>query len=125
MKTVDDQEQQDILDGLEKLSAAFFEKLPVRLSDIIQYFDEHIAEKNENVDALYELHRLVHSLAGTAGTYGYTKIGQRLQGLDGRLKELSHSLTISFNSESKKIIRRELVSIGDVIQVLREKSRLQ
>ena len=117
---MDDQQQQDILDGIEKLSANFFERLPVRLLDIRQYFDEHIAEKDKHVEALFELHRLVHSLAGTAGTYGYTKIGQRLQSLDGRLKVLSHSFTISFDSESKKIIRRELMSIGDVIQVLRK-----
>lgn len=121
VNTVNEREQQDILDGLEKLSAQFSEKLPKRLSEISQYFDENIANKNEHVDALFEMHRLVHALAGTAATYGYKKIGLRLQELDRKLKELSQSFSVSYDGESKKILKNELTSIGNIIQMLRSK----
>ena len=116
---MNNQEQQEILDGLKKLSAEFFEKLPDRLIEIRQYFEKHIADKDEHVDSLFEMHRLVHALAGTAGTFGYIKIGRRLQELDSKMKELSQSFSISFSNESKNTILHELASIGDVIRMLR------
>lgn len=62
---------------LRALQASFGEELPERLAGI-----ERQWQANQAGDDVAELHRLVHSLAGAAGTFGYRRLGEQARELE-------------------------------------------
>ncbi len=62
---------------LQALQQRFITELPARLDDIDQAWQA--CQQTESSDLL---HRLVHSLAGSAGTFGCTRLGERSRELE-------------------------------------------
>lgn len=49
----------------------------------------------DDTDALADLHRLLHTLAGSAGTFGFAAIGERAKAAENELEPLLASVTRS------------------------------
>lgn len=67
----------ELQEKLHALEAVFSERLPERLADIDAALARcvvHAFRQEQDVDAL---HRLLHTLAGSAGTFGFVELGAR------------------------------------------------
>ena len=75
---------------MEKLRENYQDKLPHEIRHIKSLWEKLLYVKwDPNVFSL--LHRLVHNLAGTAGTYGYTEISSFAGKLDRQLQVLEQT----------------------------------
>jgi len=64
----------DLQQALDLFRAQFAEQLPVRLAEARERLAEWRAEP-ENDETLRGLHRVLHRLAGSAGTFGMPEFG--------------------------------------------------
>ncbi len=69
---------------LQKLRAAFVGRLPSRFAEIRSLIDRLAAHAHGPSD-LETLHRLVHSITGSAGTFGFPELSNAARQLEGRL----------------------------------------
>lgn len=76
----------EIQKKLEALRAAYAQSLPIKIKALVKRW----SALNEHFDPIQfrEFHREVHSLCGTSGTYGYTKLSQASRDLEVYLKQL-------------------------------------
>jgi HPt (histidine-containing phosphotransfer) domain-containing protein len=95
-----------------------------RFDELRQWFGDRLVERVGEIEAAWEaaqtasgggealarLHRLAHSLAGTAGTFGYPDVGLAARVLEKRLEELLGSVPTS----------SELGALGSLLVTLRE-----
>ncbi|MFZ6748574.1 diguanylate cyclase [Undibacterium sp. Ren11W] len=82
-----DDKQESLQDALRALNQIFAEKLPSKLQEIdhaLSQFTQHPEDK----DALALLHRLLHTMSGSAGTFGFDELGQQSRKLEVRIKPL-------------------------------------
>ncbi|MBU1191494.1 MAG: diguanylate cyclase [Gammaproteobacteria bacterium] len=79
------QKQQDIQQQLQALRGSFAAQLPERIADIEQGWKVLLSATPPEAD-LYELYRKLHSLAGSAGTFGMPELGQQARRVELRLK---------------------------------------
>ncbi|AZP13670.1 MULTISPECIES: diguanylate cyclase [Undibacterium] len=82
-----DAKEDSLQDALAALNLLFAEKLPSKLAEIeaaLAQFMEH----PQDVDALTLLHRLLHTMSGSAGTFGFDDLGRRSRQLEVRIKAL-------------------------------------
>lgn len=79
----------DKADSLQKalhaLEVMFAAKLPAKLAEIEAAFYQ-LAKQPTNKEALSLLHRLLHTMAGSAGTFGFDDVGTQARSLEARLK---------------------------------------
>ena len=79
------------MDALQKalraLEVMFAEKLPGRLLEIEQALNQYEQNKSDPA-ALNTLYRLLHTMAGSAGTFGFADVGSAARALETRLKPL-------------------------------------
>lgn len=73
-----------VSDGLAHLSKLFVGQLPRRVADIADHFTA-LAQQNWDLARLDMLHRLVHGLTGSAGTFGLPKVSDAAQLLEQAL----------------------------------------
>lgn len=82
-----DEKSQRLQDALLALETKFTEKLPSRLLEIEQTLAQLDAAPQE-MQAQILLHRLLHTMAGSAGTFGFDELGAQARTLESRLKLL-------------------------------------
>jgi diguanylate cyclase (GGDEF)-like protein len=88
----------ELQNKLKALEQMFAERLPTRLKEIEDAMAAALAGPNDangaenanananaNADAVAQLHRLLHSIAGTAGTFGFVELGERARLLENAL----------------------------------------
>lgn len=82
--------------GKEELEAAiralgqlFVSKLPTKLAEIASA-NAAFLDNASDKDNVALLHRLLHTMAGSAGTFGFPEIGRKARGLESQLKSLMH-----------------------------------
>ncbi|MET3119704.1 diguanylate cyclase (GGDEF)-like protein [Undibacterium sp. GrIS 1.8] len=75
---------QEKLRALENL---FLEKLPLKMQEMEEAL-AHFLAKPEDKEALTILHRLLHTMAGSAGTFGFAEMGLQAREFEIRLKPL-------------------------------------
>ncbi len=74
-------------DALRALELMFAEKLPSKLQEIAQALNNFVAHPEDH-DALVLLHRLLHTMSGSAGTFGFDEVGVQSRRLELQLKPL-------------------------------------
>ncbi|MES2106534.1 MAG: diguanylate cyclase [Pseudomonadota bacterium] len=77
---------------LRALEAVFSAKLPSRLLEMEDALGLFLQDP-QNKDHLALLHRLLHTMAGSAGTFGFPEVGTRAREFEGRLKPLFNGET--------------------------------
>ena len=114
----DGEKQQEIEARIEELAVSFSEKLPIRIDEIRQFFNDQISVDNYNVEGLLEMHQLVHAFAGTAGTFGYKKIYQYSRDLETTINEMIRTSPNFIDDAFIKSIRDKITLIDDTIRKL-------
>lgn len=78
---------ESIQSKVELMAKLFIGRLPVRFEKMNESLD--LCRANPQDDANWvELHRLLHSLAGAAGTFGCDALGAQAARLEHRIKQL-------------------------------------
>jgi chemotaxis protein histidine kinase CheA len=72
---------------VDLMKKVFLGRLQVRFDKMNEALAQCHADPADDV-ALTELHRLLHSLAGAAGTFGFDAMGGSAKALELRVKEL-------------------------------------
>lgn len=75
--------------ALAALEAVFLARLPEKLAEIAaanRILRDHSADQANH----QRLHRCLHNLAGSAGTFGFHEVGSQARALEQRLKALVH-----------------------------------
>lgn len=70
---------------LRALEAVFIQKLPSKIAEITQTLQQ-IVERPDNKDAMVVMHRHLHTMAGSAGTFGFAEIGNQARAFEAVLK---------------------------------------
>ncbi|MES2047984.1 MAG: diguanylate cyclase [Pseudomonadota bacterium] len=73
--------------ALHALEVMFISKLPAKLIEIEEALTE-LVQKSRDSEAIKLLHRLLHTMAGSAGTFGFPEMGLLAKELEARLKPL-------------------------------------
>lgn len=82
-----DAKEDTLQEALAALNRLFSEKLPSKLMEI----EVALAQFEDNpvdVETIALLHRLLHTMSGSAGTFGYEDLGRRSRELEVRIKTL-------------------------------------
>lgn len=82
-----DKKSQRLQEALLALEIKFTEKLPSKLLEIEQALIPFVADPKD-MQSLVLLHRLLHTMAGSAGTFGFDELGAQARALESRLKAL-------------------------------------
>jgi HPt (histidine-containing phosphotransfer) domain-containing protein len=77
----------DIQQALDLFRAQFAEQLPARLAEASQGLDACLAAPDDD-DRLRELYRVLHRLAGSAGTFGMPAFGAACRVIEDALEAL-------------------------------------
>jgi diguanylate cyclase (GGDEF)-like protein len=80
-------ESDSLQDALRALNLMFAQKLPSKLLEIEEALNQFSAHP-ANADALALLHRLLHTMSGSAGTFGFDELGAHSRKLEVRIKTL-------------------------------------
>lgn len=100
----------DIDDKLAKLAEEFKKKLPSRIDELKQVWQNVLEEPSES--SLDFFHLKAHSLQGTAKTYGYQELGKKAGDLEKIIKSiLGHPELIQKNKEPINQILNELSNL--------------
>ena len=97
-------------DRLQQLRLDFISALPARLDAMYAALEQHRI-KPEDPAQLRLLHRMLHSLSGTAGTFGSTRLGE-----EARLVEHAVSMVLAVQDYRTA----DLSAISDGVAALRE-----
>jgi len=73
---------------VDLMGKVFLGRLPVRFEKMHAALAECRAGAADPKASLAELHRLLHSLAGAAGTFGFAGLGQRARQIETRVAAL-------------------------------------
>jgi len=95
-------------DKFRSFQDRFAKELPSRLDAIQQVWN---AEKDIAIGG--EFYRLVHSLVGAAGTFGFPLLGERARELELYMKQLS---TAPLSSESLSVIEQGITELRKISQ---------
>ena len=77
----------DLQQALDLFRAQFAQSLPARMAQVQEQLQACRAAPAED-EPLRALHRLVHALAGSAGTFGLPQFGAACKAIEGQLDEL-------------------------------------
>lgn len=73
---------------VDLMGKVFLGRLPVRFEKMNEAFAQCRAGTADPQAGLTELHRLLHSLAGAAGTFGFAGLGQQAREIELRVAQL-------------------------------------
>ena len=76
-----------LAEKLSALEAAFEARLPGKLSEIDGALSESLRLSSDK-KSLQALHRLLHTMAGSAGTFGFVAMGSRARELESQINTL-------------------------------------
>lgn len=76
-----------LTEAIRALGVAFINRLPAALADMRQELSS-ITNDAGDQKAWKNLHRHLHSIAGAAGTFGYTELGDRARELEHRVNAM-------------------------------------
>ena len=93
MSTEEDQEK-ELADAIRALGVVFVGRIPTTLNSMEGELDSIIRNANDHT-AWKNLHRHLHTLAGSAGTFGHTELGDRARGLEHRINTMLKTDTVS------------------------------
>ena len=91
-------------------SPAYAEKLPLRIAEVRRFYEDNITSYSE-AEVLIKMQQQVHTLAGTTGSFGYTKLGDKLRILEQVLHELARSTPILIDTVVINEIDEKISSI--------------
>ena len=100
---------------LEALQLVFYEQLPERMIAIEHLWQACCGESFDKRD-ISELHRLSHSLAGLAGSFGAAEISKSAHELDVVLGSIIDSEEQSISDEQKQYIDELTVMLKLVVK---------
>ena len=100
---------------IEELSKEFSRKLPQRFNEISQLFDNLLGSEKGREEVLVELHRQVHALVGTTGSFGYMKISNCFRELETCLKNPPGTFPELTDDAFIKSIRNNFALIDNAI----------
>jgi HPt (histidine-containing phosphotransfer) domain-containing protein len=83
----DDSDEDSLTNKLHELALQFASRLPGKMLEMQQMMQKCISE-GPNQQNLHTMHRLLHSLAGSAGIFGFVELGLRAQALEITIKAL-------------------------------------
>jgi chemotaxis protein histidine kinase CheA len=72
---------------LRQFRAEFTQQLPARLQDAQDRLRDCLAAPGDD-EPLRELHRVLHRLAGSAGTFGHAQLGEDARAIEDLLDDL-------------------------------------
>ncbi len=90
----DDEKAQELADAIRALGDVFVGRLPATMSSI----DDELALISQDHQVLtpwQNLHRQLHSMAGSAGTFGYPELGDKARALELRAGDIFRSETMT------------------------------
>ncbi|WP_339938387.1 diguanylate cyclase [Undibacterium luofuense] len=70
---------------LRALEAIFLQKLPGKCEEIVSAL-ENLASSPDDTGLQHDLHRYLHTMAGSAGTFGFEALGRQARVYESRLK---------------------------------------
>jgi len=94
---------------LDTIQLKFKESLPERFDELMQTWSKIKSQEN-NHDQVVLLHRLVHTITGSAGTFSYKELSAKAQALEILLKSLVEK-QLNFSVEVSSQIERMLQDI--------------
>ncbi|MGQ3890107.1 diguanylate cyclase [Legionella sp. CNM-1927-20] len=100
-----------IQNKLKALLTAYSRNLPNKIEQIEQAWQEQIAAFNQ--EKFKDFHRDVHSLCGSAGTYGYTELGKAARELEVFLKNVLDNQSLS--AEEQQTISQLLIKLKETL----------
>jgi diguanylate cyclase (GGDEF)-like protein len=102
---------------LDALKKTYTEKLPGKINDIEQHWLRLSAAFD--TQKMRDFHVEVHSLAGSAGTYGYTALGHACRDLDIYLQQLLDC------KQLKAVQKNEIAHLIEAINISYDKKNLE
>jgi HPt (histidine-containing phosphotransfer) domain-containing protein len=78
---------EDMQGKVDLMAKVFLGRLPVRFEKINEAFAQCSANLGDD-GAWTELHRLLHSLAGAAGTFGFDAMGQHAKQIEKQVERI-------------------------------------
>jgi len=84
----------DLKDAIAALADIFIGRIPTTLSTMESELDA-IIHNSKDHNAWKNLHRQLHTLAGTAGTFGHEELGDRARELEDRINTMLKTDTVS------------------------------
>ncbi len=97
----------DVLEKLAALVAKFHQQLPDKIDEIDKLWNKIIENKASNKE-LVDLHLLIHSLAGSGGTFGATAISHLARDIEQIIKPLINQTEQTLSSTIQRQISRLL-----------------
>ena len=79
----------ELNEALRALEGVFLAKLPDKLGEITTA-NQRLKDDPTDRENLTTLHRALHNLAGSAGTFGFHEIGTHARSLEQRIKACLH-----------------------------------
>ena len=98
----------DLQQALDLFRAQFVQSLPARMAAVQEQLQACRAAPTDD-EPLRALHRLVHALAGSAGTFGLPAFGAACKAIEERLDEL-----LARGGRS----RDDFAAVGDALEAL-------
>ena len=98
----------DVQAKVDMLAKVFSGRLHVRYEKMNEAFAQ-CEQDAGNAEAWEELVRLLHSLAGAAGTFGFEALGEHARRIELRIRELRQSGPVHAHDVAE--IKRELAAL--------------
>jgi HPt (histidine-containing phosphotransfer) domain-containing protein len=87
MSSDEDDKAKELADAIRALGDVFVGRIPTTLSSMESELDAIIRNGNDAA-AWKNLHRHLHTLAGSAGTFGLAELGDRARSLEHRINDM-------------------------------------
>ena len=106
-----------------KLKAEYVEQLPQKLADIHDGWNA--LKTKHSIETITILHRNVHTLIGTSGTFGFSALSQAARHLEEVLKPLVEHNTqnFTFNTELSQKINANIQHLSDLIDAIKKENQ--
>jgi HPt (histidine-containing phosphotransfer) domain-containing protein len=103
MSTDDEQKSRELAKAIQALGVTFIARIPTTLSGMQD--ELNAIEKNAPDHTAWKtLHRHLHSLAGSAGTFGHHELGDRARELEHRIHDM-----LSTDGVSSELVRSTFI----------------
>jgi HPt (histidine-containing phosphotransfer) domain-containing protein len=98
----------NIQDKVDLMAKVFLGRLQVRFDKMNEAYAQCSADLGDDA-GWTELHRLLHSLAGAAGTFGFEALGQQAKQIEKRVEQI-------LGSQNRNAM--ELAQVGEALKHL-------
>ncbi|MDX8404752.1 MAG: Hpt domain-containing protein [Mariprofundus sp.] len=104
----------DIQVALAALKAGFAKKIPDKIREIGQSW-ETVKSAPEDAEILPLFHRQVHTLAGTAATYGFIELGRLAKAVETSLQDELQEAAPALSVDSIARLEPLVAQLGSVL----------